>query len=71
MTVEIKRLLKETAEKARMESELLTAHTVQETLFPPSHFKNDILEIMGFYQPASECGGDWWFYNQKENKTFF
>ncbi|MCJ8278048.1 MAG: HAMP domain-containing protein, partial [Bdellovibrionales bacterium] len=34
MTEEVSRLMVKTAEKARMEAELKTAHTVQETLFP-------------------------------------
>jgi len=62
MSDEILRLLGETKQKARMESELKTAKTVQETLFPPSHYATDIFEIAGTYEPASECGGDWWHY---------
>ena len=36
MAGEVSRLLSETAEKARMQNELATVKTVQETLFPPS-----------------------------------
>jgi sigma-B regulation protein RsbU (phosphoserine phosphatase) len=68
MSKEVGRLMQETAEKARMEGELQTARTVQETLFPPHLQKYDNLAIAGHYEPASECGGDWWYYNRINNK---
>lgn len=67
MTGEIQRLLSETQEKARMEGELQTAKTVQSTLFPPTTFQGGGIQINGFYTPASECGGDWWSYQQIGN----
>ena len=70
MTVEIRRLLSETAEKARMEAELLTAQTVQSTLFPEPVFSTNLFEIRGYYEPASECGGDWFYYIKQGSKTF-
>lgn len=70
MSAEVSRLMVETAEKARMEGELKTAQTVQETLFPPSFSKFHDLEIAGYYEPASECGGDWWHYCQVGDKIF-
>ena len=71
MAAEIKRLLSETAEKARMESELKTAQVVQSTLFPTGDLVHSDLEIRGFYQSASECGGDWWFYSEVGSKVYF
>lgn len=71
MAQEIQRLLIETAEKARMEGELQTARVVQSTLFPKDSFDTDKVEIRGFYQPASECGGDWWNYTHAKSKVFF
>lgn len=68
MAAEVSRLLDETAQKARMESELQTAKTVQETLFPETIAKIGPLSIAGFYEPASECGGDWWHYCQSGKK---
>lgn len=62
MAEEVSRLMMETAEKARMESELATAKAVQETLFPESRAQIGAVSIAGHYQPASECGGDWWYY---------
>jgi sigma-B regulation protein RsbU (phosphoserine phosphatase) len=70
MAAEVSRLLEQTAEKARMESELQTAKTVQETLFPETRAKIGPLAIAGYYEPASECGGDWWHYCQVGNKIF-
>ncbi|MGZ3784372.1 MAG: SpoIIE family protein phosphatase [Bdellovibrio sp.] len=70
MAAEVARLLDQTAEKARMESELQTAKTVQETLFPETRAKIGPLAIAGYYEPASECGGDWWHYCQIGNKIF-
>lgn len=70
MTTKIQELLNETAEKVRMEGELNTAKMVQETLLPENHFKNDKLEISGFYESASECGGDWYSYLIQDNKAY-
>lgn len=70
MAVEVARLLDQTAEKARMESELQTAKTVQETLFPETRNRLAGLEIAGFYEPASECGGDWWHYCVSGGKIY-
>lgn len=69
MAGEVSRLVGETAEKARMESELKTAQTVQETLFPPTRADLESVRIAGHYEPASECGGDWWHYCQVEDKV--
>jgi sigma-B regulation protein RsbU (phosphoserine phosphatase) len=57
-------LLRQTAEKATMEKELEVARTIQETLVP----NNDTVErgfvrLAGYFQPASQCGGDWWTYH--------
>lgn len=70
MAAEVSRLLSETAEKARMEGELKTAQTVQETLFPNPTSEIGPVRIAGFYEPASECGGDWWHYCQIGTKAF-
>ncbi len=68
MAAEVSRLLSRTAENARMENELRTAKTVQETLFPEPLAQLGPLQISGFYEPASECGGDWWHYSQLGDK---
>ncbi len=70
MAGEVERLMKDTAEKVRMEGELSTVRTVQETLFPASQSQFGPLRIMGHFEPASECGGDWWSYSRIGNKIF-
>jgi sigma-B regulation protein RsbU (phosphoserine phosphatase) len=70
MAAEVERLMKDTAEKARMEGELSTVRTVQETLFPASQSQFGPLRIKGHFEPASECGGDWWSYSRIGNKIF-
>ncbi len=70
MAGEVSRLLSETAEKARMQNELATVKTVQETLFPPSVGSFGPYHIVGHFEPASECGGDWWNYSNVGNKIF-
>jgi len=60
MAVEIKRLLAETADKARMEKELETAHLVQDNFFPVTEVQVGDLSVAAHFKSASECGGDWW-----------
>lgn len=64
MAAEVSRLMKETAEKARMQGELETVKTVQDSFFPPVRSRFGPLDIMGHFEPASECGGDWWYYSK-------
>lgn len=60
MSSKIVELLTSHVEKARFEKELETAQMVQSTFFPKSNLSTEDLFIAGFYQPASECGGDLW-----------
>jgi len=60
MADQIVMLLKATAEKTKMEQELNTAKMVQATFFPKMNVTSGALNISGHYQPASQCGGDWW-----------
>lgn len=60
MAVELEKFVLTRTEKARLESALDTAKTVQNSYIPqvgsvPSQYK-----IGAFYQPAETCGGDWW-----------
>lgn len=70
MASEVERLLSETAEKARMEAELKTAQTVQNTLFPATQAEWPGIKIRGHYESASECGGDWWYYHKNGDRVF-
>ncbi len=62
MAEKVSQLMTDTAQKARMENELATVKTVQETLFPSENLSEDRAQVVGHFQPASECGGDWWSY---------
>lgn len=70
MALEVGRLLRSTADKARLEKELETAKTVQETLFPSPEARLGNAHITGSYTPASECGGDWWHYCEMDGKVW-
>lgn len=70
MSKEIVKLLSEVRLKARLEAELATAHAVQQTLLPENQKKFEIGEISGFYESASECGGDWWHYYENDSKIW-
>jgi len=58
-------LLHQTAEKAHMEKELEVARTIQETLVPPNDpISKGTFKLAGYFQPASQCGGDWWTWHE-------
>lgn len=71
MAKDLKRYIFEVSEKSRMEAELKTAKTVQEMLFPESSGRFGRFEVEGFYESASECGGDLWFYWKIDESLFF
>lgn len=50
----------EMREKARLENEVAVAQLVQSRFFPESGLSEKKLEIKGHFEPATECGGDWW-----------
>jgi len=61
-------LLRQTAEKATLEKELEVARTIQETLVPPNDtFDRGFVRLSGYFQPASQCGGDWWTFHDLTN----
>jgi serine phosphatase RsbU (regulator of sigma subunit) len=64
-------LLRQTAEKATLEKELEVARAIQETLVPGQDtVDRSFVKLAGFFQPASQCGGDWWTYHDlKDGKV--
>jgi len=60
MTQKIVSLLKETAEKARMQEELATASLIQNTILTPPELSLEKTPVLPYYRSASECGGDLW-----------
>jgi PAS domain S-box-containing protein len=67
---DVTELTEATVQKTKMQGELATARTVQERLFlePNAQFKK--ISLSGFYEPANECGGDWWHYGMINGKLF-
>ncbi|MCB9025016.1 MAG: SpoIIE family protein phosphatase [Bdellovibrionaceae bacterium] len=70
MADKVSSLLTATAEKARMENELEMVRVVQENLFPPSSLEVGPIKIISHFEPASECGGDWFHYSQIAGKVY-
>ncbi len=57
-------LLRETAEKATLEKELEVARAIQDVLVPSSDpVDRRFVKLAGFFQPATQCGGDWWTFH--------
>jgi serine phosphatase RsbU (regulator of sigma subunit) len=54
-------LLYDTAEKASLKKQLEVARAVQQMLVPGDDvIERSFLKIAAHFQPAAECGGDWW-----------
>lgn len=71
MAHKIRLLLEEQGVKIRIERELALANTVQKTFFPKKAFESASLSVHGYYRPATECSGDWWWHHQiDEHRTF-
>jgi serine phosphatase RsbU (regulator of sigma subunit) len=60
MSSEIVKLMRQNVAKAEYEKELATAKLVQSTFFPKKAIVCKNLRASGFYQPATQCGGDLW-----------
>ncbi len=60
MAGKIEVYIQEMREKARLENEVAVAQLVQSSFFPEKDIIEKNLEIKGHFEPATECGGDWW-----------
>ncbi|MGM0574480.1 MAG: PP2C family protein-serine/threonine phosphatase [Myxococcota bacterium] len=61
MAERVQRLLHETVAKAELERELNLAREIQSVLVPaPGQHEAPGLDVAGYYEPASSCGGDFW-----------
>jgi serine phosphatase RsbU (regulator of sigma subunit) len=60
MTGEVRTLLKENAEKARMEQEMLAAREIQQKLLPSGPLNVAGLSSISFCEPAREVAGDYY-----------
>lgn len=63
--------MEEMKEKARLENEVLVAKIVQSSFFPEARVNQGPLSIEGHFEPASECGGDWWGHYSSGDWTVF
>ena len=62
----------EMKEKARLENEVHVAQLVQSSFFPKASVQDSTLSTFGHFEPASECGGDWWgHFDQGDWHVFF
>lgn len=65
MAERIKALLVETATKTALERELEVARIIQETILPPrGEVRVGPVQLSGFLESASLCGGDFWNWTQ-------
>ncbi len=64
--------MNEMKEKARLENEVMVAQLVQSSFFPQASLSDSILSTHGHFEPATECGGDWWgFFDKGDWRVFF
>lgn len=64
--------MEEMKEKARLENEVMVAQLVQSSFFPQTSESDESLTTHGHFEPASECGGDWWgYFDQGDWRIFF
>lgn len=62
----------EMKEKARLENEVMVAQLVQSSFFPEKEKSDEVLSTFGHFEPASECGGDWWgYFDHGDWRVFF
>jgi serine phosphatase RsbU (regulator of sigma subunit) len=62
MAENIQRLLLETAQKERLESEIAMARTIQHKLLPPPEARLEGLSVLAHFDPVAEIGGDYYDY---------
>ena len=47
-------------DRQRIFTEVASARVVQQAFFPKNTIKTNHIKIKAYFEPASECGGDWW-----------
>jgi sigma-B regulation protein RsbU (phosphoserine phosphatase) len=71
MRLQISHLMESEKEKAKIETEMQLAGDLQRRFFPENYFQVKGSEFAGFFEPAQDAGGDWWFYFLKNNELIF
>lgn len=67
MVEQIKKLMTVHEEKAKVDAEMTLAAELQQKFFPVGDFQTGIYQFTGFYEPANQCGGDWWSYTDTDD----
>ncbi|HTR02997.1 MAG TPA: SpoIIE family protein phosphatase [Thermoanaerobaculia bacterium] len=62
MAASIEGLLKEAADKERLESEIAIASTIQQKLLPPPEARLEGVSVLAHFAPVAEIGGDYYDY---------
>lgn len=68
MAGEVNKLVNETAEKSRLETEIQTVKLVQDKLIPDWNLFEDNFHICSFMEAAEVCGGDWFHYSRQGDR---
>ena len=66
MVGHIRELMRIHEEKAKVDAEMSLAADLQQKFFPEANYRTGSFQFTGFYEPASQCGGDWWTYTDTE-----
>lgn len=61
MADEVRTLLRDRAEKAKVEAEMDLAAKLQQQFFPQPQNQFGKVSVNGHVEAAIQCGGDWWF----------
>lgn len=66
IAVQSARAAQHEVERKTLEKDLALTGAVQSLLVPKKPtLTTDRFELAGYYQPATHCGGDWWWYEQR------
>lgn len=66
IAIENLKMLKGEVQKKELEKEMELTAKVQSMLLPKqTTFENDNFKICGFLRSAVQCGGDWWWYDYR------
>ena len=58
------------AARSALEKDLELTTAVQALILPrQDEFRGERFALVGSYRPASRCGGDWWWYEERGDKT--
>lgn len=70
IALETARIARSEAERLAMARDLELVGAMQTLLMPKNtRFALPGLQGVGFYQPATQCGGDWWWYEAQPDGT--